>query len=202
MPAPTKVELSITTSSQKMLTDPMPKPILPTITMNGASFPPPSNTSALPSGWQFVVISAFKDMTNPANIISNKCISLTTKDYTWSSNYQFMYRGMVNQALNSGNVQQQLVIAVSYGLDRNMPPTNDGLELLLEYGAGTQLQGWETSCNPGSQGGGTKQLVAMPVNYILVGYSSDSYGTGTEKFEHGDPVKSNLTVTLSNPPGD
>ena len=199
MPPPKQVELSITTQSQRIGTHPYPPTVPPKITMNGAAIPAPTSGSALPSGWQLVVINAYMDMTNPASIISNRYWSLTAPNNLWSSSYQYMYRDLVRQALISGNTQQQLVIAVSYGLDQNMPPTNDGLEMLIEYGAGEQLQNWENHCNPGSQAGSSNNLVAMPVNYILVGYSSHSYGQGTEKYEHGDPIQSNLTVTLRNP---
>lgn len=198
MPAQ-QVELSITTQSQKILASPLPAPIYPKITMNGTPIPAPAGKSAYPCGWQVVVIDAFKDMTNPASIITNKYISLLPNNNMWSATYQYMYRSMVRESLMAGNLQQQLVIIASYALDRNMPPSNDGLELLMEYGGGAALQNWEMNCSPGSQAGGEKQLVAIPVNYILVGRSSDSYGMGNEKFESGDPVQSNLTVTLRNP---
>ncbi len=198
MPAQ-KVELSITTQSQKMQFDPVPDPIVPKITMNGAPFPAPVWKAYYPTGWQVVVIAAFKDMTDPRSIITNKYIPVGTSGNSWATTYPYMYRSMVREALLAGNLQQQLFFAVGYGLDQNMPPTNDGLELLLEYGGGAQLQDWELHSNPGSQTGGAKSLIGIPVNYILVGYSSDSYGMGNEKFERGDPVTSNLTVTLRNP---
>jgi hypothetical protein len=194
-----QVEVSITTQSQKMLTNPLPDAIVPKITMNGTPIPAPAGKSPYPTGWQVVVIDAFKDMTDPASIISNKYVWITLNSGSWGSTYQNMYKGMVRQTLLSGNLQQQLVLIASYGLDNNMPPTNDGLELLMEYGGGAQLQQWELNCNPGSQIGGEKQLVGAPANYILIGRSSDSYGMGNEKFERGDPVTSNLTVTLRNP---
>lgn len=199
MSPPQKVELSITTQSQKMLYDPMPTPIFPKITMNGTPFPAPVGTPTYPTGWQVVVIDAFKDMTNPASIITNKYLPVWLSNYSWATTYPDMYRSMVREALLAGNLQQQLVFAVGYGLDQNMPPTNDGLELLLEYGAGAQLQQWEHQSHPGSQTGGPKSLIGIPVTYILVGYSSDSYGMGDEKFERGDTIQSNLTVTLRNP---
>lgn len=201
MSAPQKVELSITTQSQTMPSSPLPAPVLPKITMNGNPIPAPDRKPGYPTGWQVVVIDAIKDMTDPKSILSNQYVGLYTQSGSWSSTYTALYQAMVHQALSAGNIQQQLFIAASFGLDANMPPNNEAYHLLLEYGAGAQLQHWETSVTPGSQSGGSAALVANPVNYILVGYSSDSYGMGDEKFDYPlqKSVQTNLTVTLSNP---
>jgi hypothetical protein len=144
-----------------------------------------------------VVFDAAGDPTNPASILSNEYLSLYAPDGQWGDTYQYLYAGIVRQILTSGNIEQQTVLVVSYGLDANMPPTTDALALLLGLGAGPQLQHWETSVDVGSEGG----YVGNPGNYVLVGGSQDGYGEGTEQFDNPgtSPVNTTVTATIGNP---
>jgi hypothetical protein len=178
----------------------LPKPALPVITMNGNPIPAPQPTGAL-TGWQLIIIDASKDYTNPGSILFNSYISLYGgQTNSWMNTYQYMYSRMCWDVFNSGNIDQQLLIVVSYGLDNNMPPTNDGYEMLLGAGAGEQLQYWQTHCDPGSQVGNVNSWVSFPANYILVGFSALTYNQGNELYQSGGqgPVTSKLSVTLQN----
>lgn len=195
-----KVEISVTTQSQPMQWGNLPQAAPPKITMNGnpiAAPPPPRN----PVGWQLLVIDATKDITNPASYLFNQYLQLITETSLWSGVYHQMYDWMFRNVYVSGNVNAQLVILASYGLDKNMPPTNTMLPVLLELGAGTTLQYWETHCTPGSEVGSANAYVSFPANYVLIGYSSWTYGQGYEKYDVAQgsmPVTSTLTATVNN----
>jgi hypothetical protein len=68
---------------------------------------------------------------------------------------------------------------------------------MLEFGAGSQLQGWERSVDIGSESGWT----GFPACYIMIGGSSFAYDTGHEVYENPgtSPVTAQLSVTLGNP---
>ena len=198
MAPPTQVVLEITTQSQAMNYNTPAQP--PQITMNGTPIPSPANPPNSPTGYQIVIINSAEDYTNPASILTNEYIQLFPQDGTtwWASTYQYMYAQLLFAQLSAGNVEQQLVIIASYGLDNNMPPTNDGYQMFLGIGAGATLQNWETHCDAGSMGGPTN-WVNQPANYILVGLSSNGYGQGYEKQEAGtSSIQSTLSVTLDN----
>lgn len=197
MTPPAQVEVAITTSSQVMDWGSLPPPQPPKITMNGQPLSTPGAVRG-PNGWQLVVIDSSEDMTNPASIVSNEYTYLNSNDGLWGDTYQWMYSQLVSQLLSSGNIDQQLVLMASFGLDADMPPTNDAYEAMLGLGAGSQLQHWETSVETGSQGG---DYIAHPANYILIGYAAFGYGQGWERFDGpgSNPVTSALTVTLNNP---
>jgi hypothetical protein len=108
-----------------------------------------------------------------------------------------MYSQMVGAVLNAGNIDQQLLLLASFGLDLAVPPTNDGLQLLLTRGSGPGLQQWDLTPDVGSQGA---DWVGNPMSYILIGGSAYGYGDGTETFvyNNGDPANASLSVTMHN----
>jgi hypothetical protein len=197
-----KLEVVVTTTSQVMQYNQLPPAQPPKITMNGQPVGQIAQPPNIPTGWQVLILDPTKDMKTPAAVLSNVYIQLypAPSSNFWTSTYQFMYTRMLRQRLISGNFEQQTVIIASFGLDVNTPPTNDGMGLLLDYGAGAQLQTWETHCNAGSQVGNNTSWTSFPTNYILVGSSSWSYGQGAELFERasGNSVQSTLTTTLTN----
>jgi hypothetical protein len=172
---------------------------VPQITVNGNPFPEPANKPYTPSGWQVAVINAASDLTSPESILSNQFTPLPDDGGEWGV-WQAMYEQVVTQVLASGDPVQQIVIVSSYGLDANVPPTNDALELLLGFGAGANLQGWVVDPNltPGSEGSGWTNT---PVNYILIGSSYLGYGLGTEGFAMGgsSPITTTANATFANP---
>lgn len=177
MGGPTEVTFEIKTTSSPMQDQKAP-PVAPTITVNGQPFAqlkPPT----VPNGWQVLVLNSAGDLTSSTSILANKWVTLYAPSGNWMSTYQYMYSRMLNIVLNAGDIQQQIVFLVSFGLDANMPPTNDALGLMLGHGAGPQLQQWETTVDVGSESG---QLIGFPASYVLVGGSNSSYGQGTEAF--------------------
>lgn len=197
-----KVEVQISTSSEVMQFDKLPTAQPPRITMNGKPVAQIGYTPNMPTGWQIVILDPTKDITSPASILCNKYLLLFPAQGSnfWMSTYQYLDSGMLRQQLISGNYEQQILIAASFGLDANTPPTNDGLNLLLDYGAGPQLQTWETSVDVGSQVANSNSWTSYPANYIFVGSSSFSYGQGAEIWQRasGPSVQTTLTTTLTN----
>ncbi|MDQ3914903.1 MAG: hypothetical protein M3323_06160 [Actinomycetota bacterium] len=195
-----KVEISVTTQSQPMQWGSLPAPVPPKITMNGNPIPDTPRPAAVSVGWRLAVIDATNDITKPGSYLFNDWIYLQYGQ-NWMGTYQYMYDNMFRHLYLAGNVNQQLVILASYGLDNNMPPTNSMLPVLLELGAGQTLQYWETHCNPGSEVANPDAYVSFPTNYILIGYSSWTYGQGYEKYDRAQgsmPVTSTLSATVSN----
>jgi hypothetical protein len=168
----------------------------PTITVNGQPFAQ-EETPEFPSGFQLVIMDAAGDLTDPANIWFNNYIALQNDGGQWGSTYTYMYSQIVNGVLTTGNIDQQLILLASFGLDLDTTPNNDGLDLLLARGAGPQLQVWAVSLDPGSQGAG---WVSQPASYILIGGSGYGYAGGTETFVSNgtDPAPASVTVTLQN----
>ena len=197
-----KVEIAITTQSQSMTWGSLPPPAPPRITMNGNPIPAAKSKAYSVVGWQLAIIDPTKDITQPGSYLYNDYINLQSDGASWMGGYyERMYAQMTKSILVSGNIESQLAIVASYGLDNNMPPTTATLPLLFELGAGPRLQYWETHCNAGSEAGGTDGFVAFPANYILIGYSSWSYGQGYEKYDYAPgqkSVQSTLSATVSN----
>jgi hypothetical protein len=193
-----QVEFVITTSSQE-IDYPWPKtPVqYPEITMNGAAFPTPPQGGIAPTGWQVVILDQTQDMTTPGAILFNQYVNAfaAMDSNSWMSTYHYMYSTIVRSLLTSGSPGSQLLLAASYGLDNNMPPTNDGFEAFLDYGAGPQLQQWATHCDTGSQVDNNTSWVAFPASYILAGSNSLSYGQGYETYNFQSGTTS-LTATF------
>ena len=195
MAIPAQAVIEISTTSEEILS-PDGYGQAPTITMNGEPFAA-LGQPGLPSGFQVVAIDATADLTDPANIMANGYIFLQNEGGQWGGSYGWMYAQMINMLLNAGNVDYQLLLIASFGLDLDMPPTNDALQFLLDRGAGPGLQKWETAGDPGSQSG---SWVGSPASYILVGNQGYSYGQGTEAFAYndGDPAPASVSVTMDN----
>jgi hypothetical protein len=193
-----QVQIDVTTQSQQISSGTDPAQV-PAITLNGNPLSAATNKPVTASGWQFVVLDSAQDMTQPASVVSNLYTPLFADNGGWGD-WEAMYDIMLTQSLTSGNTGSQIVIVSSYGLDSNIPPTNPGLEMLLGYGAGPQIQSWLNTPNLdiGSEGG---DWTSFPANYILIGASSLGFGLGTEAFELGDtqPITSQATATFANP---
>lgn len=196
------VDVSITTTSQVMQFNSLPPAQVPKITFNGQPVGQLPYTPSMPTGWQVLILDPTKDITTPAAVLGNTFLMLFPAQGSnfWASTYHFMYSGMLRERLISGNYEQQIFIAASFGLDANTPPTNDAMNLLLDYGAGAQLQKWETSVDIGSQVDNDNSWTSFPANYIFVGSSSLSYGAGAEIYElaSGNSVQTTLNTTLTN----
>ena len=192
-----QVEVSITTQSQQINFPWPPPPVAyPKITMNGQPFPTPPQGGNAPTGWQVVVLDQSKDITTPAAILANLYVNAFPQNgNSWMSTYQYMYSRTVRTLLTSGNPGNQILFLVSFGLDNNMPPTNDGFQRFIDYGAGAPLQQWATHCDTGSQVGNNTSWTSFPASYILIGAESFSYGQGKEIYNFASGPTT-LTATL------
>jgi hypothetical protein len=203
MTRPAEVIVDVSTSSQEISsTPPLPNAVVPTITLNGTAIPEASGpTSEFPTGVQVVVMNAAGDLSDPANIISNDLhVVWADAQGGWDDTYRYMWDNVANQIYGSGDPQQQVVIVATYGMDLGMFPTPAAVELLLSLGAGPQFQNWVNTNTPSESG----DWVDYPVDYVLIGSSASGYGQGTDEFDYaggeGNPVKTNLSVTLQNNP--
>lgn len=201
MAEPAQVEISITTTSSQIPNwQNLPAPDPPVITLNGTLLPDPSDSPPWqPVGTQVVVIDATKDYTDPASIISNVYQCVANMQGNWGESYRWMWDNVATQIMSSGDVQQQLVLIATFGLDVMMTPTAAPFELFLANGAGGQLQQWGLLPSP-SEGG---EYIEFPASYCMIGMSGYEYGEATEEFafsEQGQPVKSSITATLDNAP--
>jgi hypothetical protein len=203
MTRPAEVIVDVSTSSQEISsTPPLPDALVPTITLNGTAIPQASGpTSEYPTGVQVVVMNAAGDLSDPANIISNDLhVVWADAQGGWDDTYRYMWDNVANQIYGSGDPQQQVVIVATYGMDLGMFPTPSAIELLLTLGAGPQLQNWINTNTPSESG----DWVDYPADYVLIGSSGSGYGQGTDEFDYaggeGQPVKTNLSVTLQNNP--
>jgi hypothetical protein len=200
MAAPAQVTIDINTSSSPIDSwQNLPAPQPPSITLNGTVLSAATNTPWTPNGCQVVVFQGWNDITDPASIISNKYVCVDDVQQSWGQEYQWMWDAVATQIMSSGNVQQQIVIIATFGLDVLMTPTAATFELCLGRGAGAQLQTWGLlpSVSEGSM------YIEYPANYVLIGNSGYGYGEGYESFEYatedGDTIKTELTVTIGNP---
>ena len=189
-----EVAVEITTSSEQMTAPPWPTPSFPKITLNGNPLPSPANPGSDPSGVQLVVLNPAVDITTPESIITNEYFYLYDEGGGWSSTYQYTWNYVTQGILTSGNIDQQIVFLITFGWDQNAPPSSFPIEMMLELGAGPQLQKWVTNCDPGSMGG---SWVSFPASYILVGTSAWGYGQGAEQYTDNAGATT-LTTTLQN----
>jgi hypothetical protein len=166
----------------------------PSITVNGAPFAQLS-APQFPSGFQLVILNPSGDLTSSDNILFNDYLRIQDDGGNWGGTYAFVYEQIINAVLTTGNIEQQLIILASFGLDVNMAPANDPLLFLLPRGAGTPLQEWASVPDPGSQGSG---WVSAPASYIFLGGPAYSYDDAWDTFVYTVPATATLTVTLAN----
>ncbi len=181
--------LEITTRSEEIewstSTPHLPQGIPPTIKVDGTAIRTPRKFFYSPTGFQVLIFDATKPLSDPSALIANEvsCVQQGYKfGHDWMGTYSRMFSGMRATILNSGDIRQQIRVMVSFGLDNNMPPTPDMYELMLNSGAGSDLQNWETHCDHGSQMANATSWVAQPASYILVGASYWVYGEGFEAY--------------------
>lgn len=200
MVAPAQVTVEINTSSEVMPNwQSLPAPQPPAITLNGSPLSPPSNGPAwLPNGCQVVVFSGYEDLTLPTSIISNRYQIVANMQGSWAESCRWMWDNVATQIMSSGDVEQQIVIVATFGLDYEMTPTAATFELCLGRGAGPQLQDW--GLRPSVSEGG--DYIEYPANYVLLGNTGYGYDEGYEAFDYstsGGTVTTTLTQTLDNP---
>jgi hypothetical protein len=197
MARPAQVTIDVSTSSQVINTTPLPNANYPKITINGNAVTPSFAPQNWPSGVQVVVINSTGDLSDPAGIISNRYnLVWAGSGGGWYDTFHYMWDNVGTQILGSGDPQQQLVIAATYGMDIGMFPTAVVVELFLGLGAGPALQEWINTSPPSESG----DWVDYPANYVLIGSSGLGYGQGTEQYDTGANPVTSVSVTLDNNP--
>jgi hypothetical protein len=204
MAGPAQVEIEIVTQSSPIPNwQDMPAPAPPKITLNGEPLSAPTNGPAwTPNGCQVVVFSSSEDLTQPSSIISNLYQQVANMQGNWSESYRWMYDNIATQIMSSGDVEQQIVLVATFGLDVEMLPTAAPFELFLNLGSGKQLQEW--GLVPSISEGG--YYIEYPANYALIGNSAYGYGEGFEQCDYtttdsSDTITTTLTATIDNPGG-
>jgi hypothetical protein len=201
MAPPTQVDVSISTRSIQIDNwQQLPPADPPQITLNGNALPAPANSPPYqPIGTQVVVFDSSQDLTNPASIISNRYQIVANMQGGWAESFRWMWDSVATQIMSSGDVEQQVVILATFGLDIEMVPTAPTFRLCLDRGAGPQLQEWGLF-PPVSEGG---YYIQFPTNYVLIGNSGYGYGEGYEIFQYdtqdSNPLTTTLTATIDNP---
>ena len=155
-----------TTSSQAVTATSTPVP--PVITVNGSNVQPEGSPEG-PSGFQLLVYDTTQTIGTSSSILVNQWLPVYPNGTDWTATYGQVYVDLNNFLLLSGNPNNQLMVLVSYGLDRCMGPSFAAMQMLFNYGAGAQLQNWMSGLSvvppsggvvsPGSgMPGGTGQL--------------------------------------------
>jgi hypothetical protein len=200
MAPPAQVEVSITSTSQVVPNwQQMPPAQPPTITFNGDPLPAPKDSPPYqPVGTQVVVLDSSQDLTNPASIISNEYQVVANMQGSWYESYRWMWDNVATQIMSSGDIEQQVVIIATFGLDVMMQPTAAAFELFLNRGSGQELQQW--GLIPSLSEGG--DYISFPANYLLIGNSAYGYGEGYEAFGYtteDNSLQTPLQATIDNP---
>ena len=177
---------------------PLPAAIPPVITLAGTLIKP-EQAPASPAGFQLVILENNGEaITDPGAILFNQYYSIPPQG-EWMDTYGHMYdqiAGDLEAFVGSG----ALFILASFGLDNNMPPTNDAYTQLSTAGAGDRLTFWENHSDPGSMVGNATAWVSYPADYILVSMFDSGPGSGIEVFDGNwggvNPVSDQLEVFL------
>lgn len=197
-----QISINISTTSSVInwsLSPPnLPPAQLPKINVNGLAIPA-GNPAMSPTGFQLVVFDINQTIPTPASILVNTTLVVNNsgQNNSWWNVYDYLYQHMVRALLINGDPDDQLIVLASYGLDANMAPDNDSLQLLVKNGAGPQLQHWMKTCDIGSQVGNPTSWVSFPSNYVLVAFGGSGYGNGNEIFQQPQGNNTSVTTTLN-----
>jgi hypothetical protein len=194
----TQVTLDIFTQSEVIHYKKFPWPDgkAPFITINGIPVDPPGLLT-LPTGYQLLIFDSSKPLLDPSSLILNEYFYVEPLGNTnlWSQTYGSMYQLICHELQQAEPVENQVRVLASFGLDRNMVPTSAAFAEMSASGAGSRLQHWENTCNPGSEAGMPGSWVTYPASYILVGGNGWGPGQGFEVYEFSSQ-RARLTVSV------
>jgi hypothetical protein len=156
----------------------------------------PSQPPQSPCGFQVVILDG-TDITNPDAVLFNQYFTVPTGT-PWYAIYGNMYQDIYNSIVSSGHTSKGNVLIISsFGIDNNMPPTNQIYSLLQTVGAGERLRYWESHNDAGSMVGNPTAWVSYPANYILVGIFGAGPDTGVEAYNVAGYSDSSITERLT-----
>jgi hypothetical protein len=167
--------LSVRTSSVEMSGGGMtPEPPVVILGDDLAPQAPPATAT----GFQVLILGASGRLGSDS-VLFNRYFTVPAAP-DWTETYGRMYDEMAAAVVESGVFTGgNVLVAVSFGLDRFMPPSPAFNALLLRAGAGDELDRWQQGAfSPGSMAGGG--WISYPANYVLVGIIGDGPRTGTE----------------------
>jgi hypothetical protein len=183
--------LTVFTSSSEINWPYVTNPVTPTITLGQQLLP--EKPAATACGYQAIILDSAK-LNDPSAVLFNRYFTLANV-HNWMSSYTDMYNEMITEMKESGLVKDgNVLVLVSFGMDNNMPPTNQVFGFLESSGAGDGIVNWINHCDPGSQVGNDYSWIAYPVNYVLVGMFNSGPSTGIEYF---DSTFSSSTINAS-----
>lgn len=145
----------------------------------------PATAPTSPVGLQAVVLSG-DDVTSPDAVLFNRFYSMP-KQQDWGSVYQTMWDSLTDDVLGSYDEPGNILVLATFGLDRDMPPTDEALSLLETAGAGDVLNTWVSTSDPGSKSG-VNNWVGQPHDYAIVGVFGRGPGTAVEAVVDADRI--------------
>lgn len=171
------------------------KPVTPIITVNGFNAQP-SVSPISPVGYQALILS--NDAESP-RILYNKYFSLDPNSYNWmTSSYPDLYQRMTDELSNTEfNKKGNILILCSFGLGLNLCPTEPFYRFLKLNGAGSELEYWETHCDPGSQMGNQNYWMVSSMNYVLASQLGNGPDVGNEVFDYAKEWNSSVNTQLT-----
>jgi hypothetical protein len=140
-----------------------------------------------------VVVTDGRNPSDPSAVLLNRYFVLPDTVPVWRSEEEGrQLYAEIRDAVQPLAQPSNLLIVASFGMDLQVPPTQDVLSLWRRFGAGNALDAWKRPAPlpPGHEN--------MPCNYILAGYGGSSPGRAAEKFELGTTAQLEATVS---PPG-
>ncbi|MEU0472327.1 hypothetical protein [Streptomyces olivaceus] len=168
-------------------------PAPPDISIGGNPINHPSVASS-PAGVQVVTLSGY----TAKDVQLNRYYCLR-KERTWLDAWKDMWHEVTGDLKAYSRLGNILVVA-TFGLDSNMPPTDEAISQLRAAGAGDVLmKKWVERCDPGSRAGNPTSWVDHPRAYALVGKFGSEPNDGTEATEADweNPVKLHLSGSFS-----
>lgn len=162
----------------------------------GSKIIKPTTPITSPIGAQ-VTILAGNDPVSEHAVQFNQYYSLPLAD-DWSSNYATMWNQIASDVLGKYDQNGDILLLVTFGLDANMPPTDEAAALLKTAGSGNALTTWIDTCNPGSEVGTPGLWTGYPCVYAFVGAFGNEQGSSVEVVTRtgSNPAEVNLTVYL------
>ncbi|MFD9138147.1 hypothetical protein ACFVZA_38235 [Streptomyces bottropensis] len=165
-----------------------PRP--PIIILSGTPLQP-REPAATPVGAQVVVLSG-KAPLSEGGVRLNRYYSLA-KEKSWYKTYGELWH-QIAQDVAQHRTPGDILLLVTFGLDSNMPPTDEAVRQLRTAGSGRVLSDWINHCNPGSQVGNPYSWVDRPCVYAFAGV----FGVDTDRaVEVYRPAKDSVEVDLN-----
>jgi hypothetical protein len=182
---------SIQTASSRLIWPNQTNP-KPPIVIVGSQLRPATPPKS-PVGLQAIVLNG-DDVTGPDAVVFDRFYTLPVQQ-EWVGTYRSMWDSFAQEVSGSYDAAGNILIVTTFGLDRNMPPTDDALALLETAGAGPVVNNWIRTCSPGSSLGQPGVWIGFPHNYAMLGVFGNPPGTAVESVTD-DPGRAELDLQI------